>query len=150
MYIYKIDKYFFYILIYMEEKNEGIFSKGTILIVLILFMFSSRILDITWDIGKSLIYLILIIYGVNYLNPSLAKKIKEIITDFINIDSNGYFIKDTLSKLSSNVLSGIKSDEKPNIYVKTEQYMVTKNDTLRNKINRNLENIQETTNRRLS
>lgn len=134
----------------MEEKNEGIFSKGTILIVLILFMFSSRILDITWDIGKSLIYLILIIYGVNYLNPSLAKKIKEIITDFINIDSNGYFIKDTLSKLSSNVLSGIKSDEKPNIYVKTEQDMVTKNDTLRNKINRNLENIQETTNRRLS
>jgi hypothetical protein len=134
----------------MEEKNEGVFSKGTILIVLILFMFSSRILDITWDIGKSLIYLILIIYGVNYLNPSLAKKIKEIITDFINIDSNGYFIKDTLSKLSSNVLNGIKSDEKSNIPVKTEQDMVIKNDILRNEINRNLENISVTSNRKLS
>lgn len=134
----------------MEEKNDGVFTKGTILIVLILFMFSSRILDITWDIGKSLIYLILIIYGINYLNPSLARKIKEIITDFINIDSNGYFIKDTLSKLSTNVLNGIKSEEKPDINVKTEQDIVTKNDDLKNITNRNLQNIQETTNRKLS
>lgn len=134
----------------MEEKMEGKFSKGSILIVLILFMFSSRILDITWDIGKSLIYLILIIYGINYLNPSFANKIKEIIIEFINIDSNGNFIKNTLSNLSINVLNGIKSEEKPNIAVKTELDVVQKNDTLRNEINRNLQYIQETTNRKLS
>ncbi len=124
----------------MEEKNEGIFTKGTILIIFILFMFSSKILDITWDIGKSLFYLILIIYGINYLNPELANKIKEIIIDLINIDSNGFFIKDTLSKLSSNVLNVIK----------TEQDMVPKNDVFRNDTNRNLQNIPDTTNRRLS
>ncbi len=131
----------------MEEKMEGKFSKGTILIVLILFMFSSRLLDITWDIGKSLIYLILIIYGINYLNPSLANKIKEIIIEFIDINSNGNFIKNTLSKLSTNILNGIKSEEKPNIAVKTELDVVQKNDTL---VNRNLQYIQETTNRKLS
>jgi hypothetical protein len=120
----------------MEEKNEGIYSKGTILIVLILFMFSSRILDIAWDIGKSLIYLILVIYVVNYLNPSLASKIKEIIIEFIDINSNGNFIKNTLSKLSTNILNGIKSEEKPNIAVKTELDVVQKNDTL---VNRNLQ-----------
>lgn len=145
----------------MEERNEGILTKGTILIVLILFMFSSKILNIAWDIGKSLIYLILIIYGINYLNPNLAKKIKEIIIDFINIDSNGYFIKDILSKLSTNILNNtlpesynqrqcVKSVENSNIHIKTEQDIVLKNDTLRNETNRNLQNIQETTNRRLS
>jgi len=120
------------------KKNEELFNKGTILIVLILFMFSSRILDIIWDICKSLIYLILIIYFINYLNPILANKIKEIITDFIDID--------TLSKLSTDVIYKITS----NIYVKSKQDMIIQNDTLRNKINRNLGNINQTTNRKLS
>jgi hypothetical protein len=132
----------------MEEKNEGLITKGNILIVFILFMFSSRLLDITWDIGKSLIYLILIINGVNYINPVLAKKIKEIITDFINIDSNGYFIKDTLSKISSTVLNGIKTDGDINIITKSEKDVVIQNDDLRN--DRNLQNISNTNNRKLS
>lgn len=122
----------------MKKNKEMFSSKGTILIILILFMFSSRILDIIWDICKSLIYLILIIYFINYLNPILAKKIKEIINDFIDID--------TLSKLSTAIIYKITS----NIYVKSNQDMIIQNDTFRNKINRNLENINQTTNRKLS
>jgi hypothetical protein len=143
----------------MEEKNDEIFTKETILIILILFMFSSKILDIVLDIGKSLIYLILIIYGVNYLNPILGKKIKEIINDFINIDSDSYFIKDILSKISTNILNSINSEEKNNVYTKTEQPNIAKN-TFEKKqtffpnettqTNRNLQNIPETTNRKLS
>lgn len=140
----------------MEEKNDEIFTKGTLLIILILFMFSSKILDITWNIGKSLIYLILIIYGINYLNPILGKKIKEIINDFINIDSNSYFIKDTLSKISTNILNSINTYDKTNTYINPEQYMIPKNDTIilnvshSNETNRNLQNTVDTTNRKLS
>jgi hypothetical protein len=122
----------------MEEKDSGTFTKGTVLIVFILFMFSSRLLDIAWDIGKSLIYLIIIIYGVNYLNPSLASKIKEIITDFINIDSNGYFIKDTLAKLSTDVLSEIKIENKPNMSLKTQEDVVAKPDNFKQIPNRTI------------
>jgi hypothetical protein len=80
----------------MEEKNRILFNKGSILIILILFMYSSNILDIVLDIGKLIIYLIIIIYIINYLNPSIAMKIKENIKDF-------------LPKPSTNILSNTKS-----------------------------------------
>jgi len=133
----------------MEEKNDEIFTKETILIILILFMFSSKILDIVLDIGKSLIYLILIIYGVNYLNPILGKKIKEIINDFINIDSDSYFIKDTLSKISTNILNSINS-EQPNLAKNTFEINQSFFPNETTQTNRNLQNIPETTNRKLS
>ena len=158
----------------MDENN---FTKGTILIVLILFMFSNKLLDLAWDISKSLLYLMLIIYCVNYLNPILGKKIKEIINDFINIDCNNNFISDLLSKLSFNILSLIKKTDDPTynsfknnnqenikIYeeneasLQSEMEQVRKLDVLEVLLphdlklidNRNLSNIGETNNRTLS
>jgi hypothetical protein len=130
----------------MKEINDKILSKGTLLIILILFMFSSKISDITINIVKYFFYLILIINVVNYLNPSIAKQIKEIIIGLINIDSNGYFIKENLSKLSTGILNNI--EDKPNIYVKTKFDVVPLNNTSINENNRNLHNTSINENNR--
>ncbi len=123
-----------------KSKNNGSFDKGTILIVVILFMFSSKLLDIVWDIGKALIYIIVIIYCLNFLNPNIADKIKEIINDFINFDSNGVYkktgesnniFKNLLSKISSTVLNifkPAKSSKKEIIEEPSDQKVVIKHD----------------------
>jgi hypothetical protein len=126
----------------MEEKTDGLFTKANILIILFLFIFSSKLLNIITDICKSLIYLILIIYGLNYINPLLANKIKEIITDFINIDTNGYFIKESLSKLATGINSGLN--------IKSSSDVVNKNNDFKCNTNRNLSNTPDTNNRKLS
>jgi len=92
----------------MEKKNES-YSKGTILIILILFMFSSKLYNFFWDIGKSGIYVFLIIYFINYLNPNISKKIKEIFFDLINFGNNN-IIKNILSKISSIIMNLFKKD----------------------------------------
>jgi predicted membrane protein len=90
------------------KSNNETFSKSTILIVVVLFMFSSKLLDIVWDIGKALLYIILIIYCLNFLNPDIANKIKEIINDFINFDTGGNILNNMVSRLSSTVLNIFK------------------------------------------
>ena len=99
------------------------FDKSTILIVVVLFMFSSKLLDIAWDIGKALVYIILIVYFLNYLNPDIANKIKEIINDFINFDTNGNIFKDIVSKISFTILNIFKPS---NIKEITEEKKVQK------------------------
>lgn len=95
--------------IIMEEnkinisKSESL-DKGAILVIFLLFMFSSKLWDITWDIGISLLYLIIVIYFLNYVYPPLGTKIKKIIMDFINLDSNNSFLKDFLSDTSKQIL----------------------------------------------
>jgi len=91
----------------MDKKNES-YSKGTILIILILFMFSSKLLNIVLDIGKSGLYIFLIIYCLNYLNPNIAKKIKEMLFDVINFGNNN-IIKNILSTISSFFLGIFKN-----------------------------------------
>ena len=142
----------------MKERNNKLLSKGTLLIILILFMFSSKISDITWNIAKYFFYFILIINGVNYLNPSIAEQIKEIIIDLINIDSNGYFIKDILSKLSGIILNkpnnnlnlnlNLNDIPNDNLNGDTTVDMVPLNDTSINENYRNLHNDQSVTSTR--
>lgn len=104
----------------MDKKNNESYSKGTILIVIILFMFSSKIYNFTWNIVKSLIYLIIIIYCLNILNPNIAEKIKEILNDIIST-SNNNIIKNIISKIASFLFGIIKpteSKDEDNIYIK--------------------------------
>lgn len=61
-------------------------------------MFSNKLLDITWNISISLLYLIIIIYSVNYLNPELGTTIKGFINKLLNVDSNN-LISNTVSNL---------------------------------------------------
>jgi len=86
------------------NKNFSL-DKSSLLIIVLLFMFSSKLWDIAWDIGKSLLYIIIIIYLISFVNPDLADNIKNIIHDFTNVNSNTGFISDLLAKLTSPLKS---------------------------------------------
>lgn len=139
----------------MEEKKSYDISKGTILIILILFMFSSKIWDVTWDIGKSLLYIIAIVYFLNLVDKGLANKIKEIIVDFINIDSENNFFKEILSKISSTILNIFKSSTETKKIISEEEIkpvaeeVVRIPDNLKLEENRSLNIVGETNNRTL-
>ena len=94
-------------------------DKSTLLIILLLFIFSSKLWDIAWDIGKSILYIIIIMYLINFVNQDWAIKIKEIINDFMNVDSYSNFITELLSKLSIKVIDFLKK-------IKQEQETQTK------------------------
>ena len=89
-------------------KNNYKIDKMTILLILILFTFYDKLSSILWNIGKSLIYIILFLYGLSYLNKPFADKIKKILGEFINISSNS-FIKDTASTVSKGIGNLIKT-----------------------------------------
>jgi len=137
----------------MEKKNES-YSKGTILIILILFMFSSKLLNIAWDIGKSVIYVFLIIFCLNYLNPNIAKKIKEMIFDVANFGNNN-IIKKILSTISSFIMNLFKLDKpiyKIDIYKKKFIKKKKINDIDNSKVSnvRSLDNKPNNTGRKLA
>jgi len=134
----------------MDEKNDNTYSKETILIILLLFIFSNKLFDFFWNISKSLIYLVVIIVCLNYLNPNLSMKVKEIIINIINVGSNNSFITDILSKLSSNVLNLVKPElttSENNIAnnLKSEKDMIYLDNTKYEK-NRNLFNLEKNNN----
>lgn len=83
-------------------------DKSSLLVIVLLFMFSSKLWDIAWDIGKSLLYIIIIIYLISFVNQDLADNIKNVIHDFTNVNSNNNFITDLMAKISAplkNILS---------------------------------------------
>jgi hypothetical protein len=147
----------------MDEKNESNYTKETILIILLLFMFSNKLLDFAWDIGKSLLYLIILINCINYLNPILGTKIREITNDFINIDPTNGYMMNSLSKISTYILDLIKKPVKNltsllkieetsnnNIALKSEEDVVREINSFRLEKNRNLSNLEKTNNRSLT
>ena len=83
------------------NKNFSL-DKSSLLIIVLLFMFSSKLWDIAWDIGKSFLYIIIIIYLTIFVNQDLADKIKNIIHDFTDVNSNNNIITDLLAKLSGS------------------------------------------------
>lgn len=94
------------------NKNNYKIDKMTILLILILFTFYDKLSFVIWDIGKSLIYIVLFLFGLSYLNKPFADNIKNIIYEIINIGSNN-FIKDTASSVSKSISSMIKSSSIP-------------------------------------
>ncbi len=138
----------------MDNNNES-YSKGTILIVLLLFMFSSKIFSIVSTIGKSLIYIFIIIICLNILNPNIAKKIKEILNDFINTGNNN-IIKNILSKIASFALGIIKKEETKDLDNKSLKKKKHKLETIaeldKSKVSnlRNLNNTPNNIGRKLS
>jgi hypothetical protein len=80
------------------NKNFSL-DKSSLLIIVLLFMFSSKLWDIAWDIGKSLLYIIAIIYTINFINPALSISLKNIIYELINVDNKNNFIINILSQL---------------------------------------------------
>jgi len=111
-------------------------DKTVILLVLVLFTFSDNLSDIIWNIGKSLLYLIIFLFSINQINPEFAQNIKTIIYDFLNIGSNN-FIKDTAATVASSTMNFIKSSLPTTIF----------NSNIPN--NRSLMNTNNTNNRNL-
>ena len=132
----------------MDKNNES-YTKGTILIFIILFMFSSKLFNIVWDIGKSLLYIFLIIYCLNILNPNIAKKIKEILNDIINTGDNNNIIKKVLSMISSfllNLFNKDKSNDENEINNKKKIKLKKKIDELDNSKVTNLRTLDNKSN----
>jgi len=80
-------------------------DKSSLLIIILLFMFSSKLWDIAWDIGKSILYIIIILFLIGFVNQDLADDIKNIIHDFTNVNSNNNFITDIMAKFSGQLKS---------------------------------------------
>ena len=94
------------------ENTTSYLNKSTILIIFILFMFSDKLWNVSWDVGKSFLIVICILFTLNYLNPKLAEKVKEIISDFINVGSKNNFIMSIFSNIASFIM-GIINFFKP-------------------------------------
>ena len=78
-------------------------SKNTLLLLFIIALFSSQLWNITWNIGTSAFYLIIIIIILNYLNPDSGVVVQENATKIINLDFS--LIKYIFSAISKFILS---------------------------------------------
>jgi hypothetical protein len=144
-----------------ENLENSLGPTGVFILIILFFMFSNKLIDIFWDIAKSILYLIILIFGLNIINPNLSTKLRNIITDLIDIDSENNFLKDVLNKLlnfikpyvqdSFKKLSDVKnksetaSSEFPN---NTATLGLPKKD-LKTVENRDLQASTDTNNRRL-
>ena len=61
-------------------------DKNTLLLIFILFLLSSQLLSITWDIGKATIYIAIILLILNNISPESAIIIKNMFSRVINLD----------------------------------------------------------------
>ena len=140
-----------------SKKDSNDFNKGNILIILLLVLFSSKVWDLIWDISKSILWIIIILYGLNYFNPTLGIKLKSIITDLIGTGTENKFIKDLLSNISKYILDILKSKEQnQNLEHEDKQPEKLKSTTLVSSdgdnwvVNRQMDPINTTGNRKLN
>jgi hypothetical protein len=140
-----------------SKKDSNDFNKGNILIILLLVLFSSKVWDLIWDISKSILWIIIILYGLNYFNPTLGVKLKSIITDLIGTGTENKFIKDLLSNISKHILDILKSKEQnQNLEHEDKQPEKLKSTTLVSSdgeswvVNRQMDPINATGNRKLN
>ena len=71
----------------MDIKNN-IINKNTLFIIFIFFLFYSKILNLSWDIIKNIFYIIIIIFIINYFNPSFISLFRNIINQLFDIIEN--------------------------------------------------------------
>ena len=57
-----------------------------IIIILIVFLFSSKSWEVSWDISKSLLYIIVGIFMLNILDRNFSNQIKKFLTELINLE----------------------------------------------------------------
>jgi hypothetical protein len=133
----------------MNNKNIDKFSLSSVLLLFLFLVFSSKLWEIFLDIIKSLFYIILIIFGVNLINPEFGNKIKNTIVNFISYDN------DTIKNTITNVVSNITNQNKESIKKIIQENIqvdkpLNKPDDLKIIENRDIYNLTETNNRRLS
>jgi len=78
-------------------------DKNTLLLIFVLFLLSSQLWSISWNIGVSAFYIIIIISVLNYVNPDSSIAIRSTIIRIINLDSS--IFTNILSRISRFILS---------------------------------------------
>ena len=87
-------------------------SKETIIVIFLLFAFSGKLWDFMWKIGMALVYITVIIFILNSINPTLGNKVKEMFSDFVNLDFNT--VKNIVADISKSGLSMLKQENNIN------------------------------------
>ena len=91
-------------------------DKNSLITIFVFFLLSNQLYNIVWEIVKSTFYIVLIILGLNYINPRLANTLKKYLINFINLDKT--FIKTILSSINiqaKNVMKNIKPKDEQKI-----------------------------------
>tara|TARA_B110000977_G_C11071147_1_gene489598 strand:+ start:287 stop:568 length:282 start_codon:yes stop_codon:yes gene_type:complete len=84
-------------------------DKKSLITIFVFFLLSNQLYNIVWEIGKAIFYVVLIIFGLNYLNPELSDSLKKYIINLINLDKT--FIKTILGSINNqarNIFNNIK------------------------------------------
>jgi hypothetical protein len=74
-------------------------DKNTMLVIILLILFSSKL----WDIGKGLLYILILIQVLKYVNIPLGNSIKKLTNNIINYNPDK--IKQDVSSISKNILT---------------------------------------------
>ena len=110
-------------------------DKNTLLLIFVLFLVSSYLWNISWNIALSFIYLIIVLSVLNVINPESAFSLRSILTRIINLDSSLLF--EVLSTLSKFIIGFFNSDfykrVKTGIPVSTDDYLYSPTSRLGNK-----------------
>lgn len=88
-------------------------DKKSLITIFVFFLLSNQLYNIVWEIGKAIFYIVIIIFGLNYLNPNLSDSLKKYIINFINLDKT--FIKTilgTINNQAKNIFNNIKPTDK--------------------------------------
>ena len=72
------------------------------ILILVIFLLSTNLTNVFNDITKSFFYLIIILYMIKIINPSMQSKLKDFLIGIINFDTNG------ISNLFSYIATKIK------------------------------------------
>jgi hypothetical protein len=74
-------------------------DKNTMLVIILLILFSSKL----WDIGKGLLYILILIQVLKYVNIPLGNSVKKLTNNIINYNPDK--IKQDVSSISKNILT---------------------------------------------
>jgi len=84
-------------------------DKNTLLVIIVLILFSSKLWNIIWDMGKGLLYILILIQVLKYLNIPLGNSIKNLTNNII--DYNPEKIKQVVSSFSKDLLNSKPTNE---------------------------------------
>ena len=73
---------------------ENAINKTKLIIIILLFMFLSKIWNVVWHIGKIIVYIIIILFLINFINVDL-------FNNFTNISKYSDFLFELINKIIS-------------------------------------------------
>ncbi len=78
------------------------------ILILIIFLLTTPIIGIASNMIKYLLYIILLLWTLSYLQPTLASNIKNYLIQIINTDGN--FFKNIFSMIANKIKSFLLSN----------------------------------------